>query len=75
MTALSLRDLITALEKKGRLKRISRPVDAAWEPACLIKWMYQALPEEKRFGFLFENVKGTKIPLAIGLLGSCTWVR
>jgi UbiD family decarboxylase len=72
MTARSLRDLIPELEKRGRLKRISRSVDVGWEPACLVKWMYQALPDDKRFGFLFENVKGSKFPLAVGLLGACT---
>ena len=41
---LSLRELIPVLERKGRLKRISQVVDPAWEPASLIKWMFQALP-------------------------------
>jgi 4-hydroxy-3-polyprenylbenzoate decarboxylase len=72
MPTPTFRELIATLEKKGRLKRITRPVDPAWEAGCLVKWLYQAVPDERRFGFLFENVKGSKIPLAVGLIGSST---
>jgi 4-hydroxy-3-polyprenylbenzoate decarboxylase len=69
MTVATLRDLIRVLEEKGKIRRISRAVDPAWEPACLVKWMFQALPEQQRFGFLFEQVHGSRFPLAIGVLG------
>jgi UbiD family decarboxylase len=72
MPTPTFRDLITTLEKKGRLKRIGRSVDPAWEPGSLVKWMYQAQAEDRRFGFLFEQVKGSKMPLAVGVIGSCT---
>jgi 4-hydroxy-3-polyprenylbenzoate decarboxylase len=72
MTAISLRELVQKLEAKGRLRRIGRPVDPAWEPACLVKWMYQTMPDERRFGFLFETVKGSRISLATAVLGSGT---
>src|SRR3989304_6820465 len=67
-----MRDFLSALEKKGLLRRIARPVDRMWEPAALAKWMYQALPEEKRFGMYFENVKGYKIPIVTAALGAST---
>lgn len=51
---------------------MKKTVDRSWEPAALVKWMYQALPEERRFGFFFENVAGTSIPLAMAALGAST---
>jgi UbiD family decarboxylase len=70
MPGLSLRNLIDVLEQKQRLRRIPQTVDRSWEPGCLIKWMFQALPEAQRFGMLFESVKGSKFPLATGIIGS-----
>ena len=72
MSCPSLREFIGLLEQRSRLHRIARPVDRTWEPASLARWMFQALPEERRFGFLFENVEGSDIPLATALLGSST---
>ena len=37
---------------------------------CLIKWMFQALPDEERFGLLFENVKDSTFPLITGAIGA-----
>ena len=70
MAYRSMRDFIVELERRGGLRRISRQVDRMWEPACLAKWMYQALPNDRRFGLMFENVAGSAIPLATGLLGA-----
>jgi 4-hydroxy-3-polyprenylbenzoate decarboxylase len=65
-----MRDFLSALEQRGLLRRISRPVDRMWEPAALAKWMYQALPAEQRFGMYFENVKDSSIPIVTGALGA-----
>ena len=70
MTHRTMRDFLTVLEKKGLLRRISRPVDPLWEPAVLAKWMYQSLPMDKRFGMYFEKVRGSDIPLVTGALGA-----
>lgn len=70
MTHPTMGDFLSALENKGLLRRIARPVDRMSEPALLAKWMYQALPEDKRFGMYFENVKGSAIPLVTGALGA-----
>jgi UbiD family decarboxylase len=70
MTHRTIRDFLSALEQRGLLRRISRPVDRMWEPAALAKWMYQALPAEQRFGMYFENVKGSSIPIVTGALGA-----
>jgi len=72
MTHRTMRDFLSALENKGLLRRISRPVDRMWEPAALAKWMYQALPAEQRFGMYFEKVKGCEIPIVTGALGANT---
>ena len=70
MTHRTMRDFLTALEKKGLLRRIARPVDRLWEPAALAKWMYQGLPAERRFGMFFENVAGSDIPVVTAALGA-----
>jgi len=64
-----MRDYLTALEQHGLVKTVMREVDRSWEIACLAKWMYQALPVEQRFGLIFQNVKGSKIPVITGALG------
>ena len=58
------------LEERGKLKRIQKEVDSSWELSCIARWMFQALPEEKRFGLLFEQVKGYEIPVMTGILGA-----
>ena len=70
MTYRTMREFLSALEKQGGLRRISRPVDRAKEPAALAKWMYQGLPADQRFGMYFENVKGCDIPIVTGALGA-----
>ncbi len=70
MAYRDFRDFIAASEQRGLLRRIARTVDASWEPASLAKWMFQALPDEKRFGLMFENVEGSDAALVTGALGA-----
>ena len=70
MAHRDIRDHLTALESRGKLKRIQKNVDHSWELACLARWMFQALPDEARFGLLFERVKGHRIPVMTGVLGA-----
>lgn len=70
--APDLRSLIARLERDQRLRRIAKTVDPAWEPGSLVKWMFQALPDEQRFAMLFENVAGSSMPLLIGAIGAST---
>ena len=65
-----MRDYLATLEQHDLLQRVTREVDRSWEIACLAKWMYQALPVERRFGLLFQNVKGSSIPVVTGALGA-----
>ena len=34
--------------------------------------MYQALPQEQRFGMFFEKVKGSSIPIVTAAMGAST---
>ncbi|MDB4444307.1 UbiD family decarboxylase [bacterium] len=65
-----IRAYLGVLEKRGKLKRIQKEVDHTWEVSCIARWMFQALPEDKRFGLLFEAVKAYKIPVMTGILGA-----
>lgn len=65
-----MRDYLATLEQHDLLRRVTREVDRGWEVACLAKWMYQALPVERRFGLLFQNVKGSGIPVITAALGA-----
>jgi UbiD family decarboxylase len=65
-----LRTYLAALERDGRLRRITKSVDRTWEPGTLVKWMFQALPAEQRFAMLFENVSGSSIPLLTAAIGA-----
>jgi UbiD family decarboxylase len=69
-TVRDLQAFLGELEAAGKLARVSKEVDSAWEPAALAKWMFQAVPESQRVGLLFENVRGSAFPLAIGALGA-----
>ena len=60
------------LENRGLLQRVTHPVDPSWEPACIVRWLYQGLPEHRRFGLLFESVTGYDMPLMVGILGAST---
>ena len=65
-----MRDFLATLEQQNLVKRVHREVDHNWEVACLAKWMYQALPIDRRFGLYFQNVKGFRIPVITGALGA-----
>ena len=70
MALNDMRDYLAVLEQQGLVRRITEQVDPAWEIGCMVKWGFQALEEKDRFGFLFDNVKGSGIPVATGALGA-----
>ncbi len=51
-----LRDLIEALDRQGKLVRVSVPIIKETELMPLVKLQFRGLPEEERKGFLFDNV-------------------
>ena len=72
MAYRDFREFIAVAEQRGKLRRVRETVDRSWEPGCLIKWMYQALPDEERFGLLFEDVESSEFPLVTGAIGAST---
>ena len=70
MTASTLRHFLELAERHGRLRRMPQPVDRLWEPGCLVKWVFQGLPVEQRFGLRFDRVAGSPFPLVAGALGA-----
>ena len=59
------REHLDALEKAGRVRRISDPVDKDREMHPLVRWQYRGIAQDNRFGFLFEHVTdrtGRRIP-------------
>ncbi len=67
-----LREYLAVLEQRGLLRRVRETVDPEWEIGCLVKWAFQSLPEDRRFGLFFESVAGSGIPAATGALGAST---
>ena len=70
MSARTLREFLEVAERHGRLRRMSLPVDRLWEPGCLVKWVFQGLPMQQRFGLRFDKVTGSPFPLVTGALGA-----
>ena len=71
-----LHDHIHALEEKGLLIRVTRPINKDTEMHPLVRWQFRGgIPESQRRAFLFENVTDSKgrrfdIPVAVGILAS-----
>jgi len=65
-----MREFLAVLEQRGLVRRVTHEVDSSWEIGCLVKWGFQAFSEKDRFGFLFDNVKGSDITVATGALGA-----
>ncbi|MFC2003820.1 UbiD family decarboxylase domain-containing protein, partial [Chloroflexota bacterium] len=68
-----LREYIKALDEKGKLQRVSRPINKDTELHSLVRLQFRGLPEEERKAFLFDNVidsNGRKydIPVAVAAL-------
>jgi UbiD family decarboxylase len=67
---------IAALDEKGLLVRIKRPINKDTEMHPLVRWQFRGgIPESKRRAFLFENVidsagRRYDIPVAVGILAS-----
>jgi UbiD family decarboxylase len=67
---------IAALEQKGLLIRVQRPINKDTEMHALVRWQFRGgIPESQRKAFLFENVVDStgrryEIPVAVGILAS-----
>ena len=70
MALNDMREFLAVLEQRGLVRRVTHEVDSSWEIGCLVKWGFQAFSEKDRFGFMFDNVKGSDIMVATGALGA-----
>ena len=67
---------IAALERKGLLIRVKRPINKDTEMHPLVRWQFRGgIPGSERKAFLFENVidstgRRYNIPVAVGILAS-----
>ena len=69
MAYKDLREYIAALEERGLLKRIAAEVDPELE-ITEITDRISKLEGEKNVALLFENVKGSKMPVLMNAFGS-----
>src|SRR6266508_4538031 len=61
--ATNLQDLRTHLgnlQRRGKLTRVTIPINKDTELMPLVRWQFRGLSEEQRTGFLFENVTNAK---------------
>jgi len=70
-----LREYIKTLEQKGKLVRVTQPINKDTELHPLVRLQFRGLPEEERKAWLFENVydaKGKKygIPVLVAAIGA-----
>lgn len=54
----SLRPYLGVLEQKGLFRWITAEVDKDWEIASIGRMIFRGLPEERRFGIGFNNIRG-----------------
>ncbi|MBI3000095.1 MAG: UbiD family decarboxylase [Deltaproteobacteria bacterium] len=74
MAYRDLRDYLEALEKRGKLHRVTAEVDKDWEIAAVCRRVFQKIIPERRPVLLFERVKGFRIPVLVGSLGASSEV-
>lgn len=55
-----LREYLTALEKVGLLRRVTRLINKDTELHPLVRWQFRGLEEAQRTGFLFDNLTDVK---------------
>lgn len=70
MAYQDMRELIATLEAQGKLRHVKKAVDASWELSCMARWMFQGFDEERRFALMFDNVKGSSMPVCTALIGA-----
>jgi len=63
------REYLSHLEQKDMLKKITKEVDRDWEIAAFCREVFVRYDKENRPGLIFENVKGSDISIATGVIG------
>src|SRR5260370_41240234 len=70
MAYADLRQYLAALDREGKLFHVRAEVEREWEIAAVTRRVFQRIPEKDRPGLLFEHVKGSDIPVTVGILGA-----
>jgi 4-hydroxy-3-polyprenylbenzoate decarboxylase len=70
-----VREHLEALDRAGKLIRVTRTINKDTELMPLVRWQFRGLPESERKAFLFTNVvdvAGRKydMPVAVGCLAA-----
>ena len=64
-----LREYLQVLEKKGLLCHVKAEVDKDWEISAVCRQTFRTIPQERRPALMFDRIKGSDIPLVVGILG------
>lgn len=72
-----VRDHLRAVEERGKLVRVKRPINKDTELMPLVRWQFRGLEEKERKAFFFENVVDVKgrryaMPVTVGTLAANT---
>lgn len=70
MAYKDLQEYLQALENRGKLRHVKKEVDKDKELACIIRWMYQSVPEKDRYGMMFDKIKGYNSAVVTGVFGA-----
>ena len=55
-----IREYLEALDRNGKLRRITCPINKDTELVPLVNLQFRGLPEEKRTAFVFDNITDVK---------------
>src|SRR5207302_8321957 len=69
MPYADLREYLAVLEKKGLLCHVTPEVDREWEVSAVCRQTFRTIPQERRPALMFDHIKGSDIPLVVGILG------
>ncbi|MCZ6489080.1 MAG: UbiD family decarboxylase [Acidobacteria bacterium] len=64
-----LREYLQVLEEKGLLCHVKAEVDKDWEISAVCRQTFRTIPQERRPALMFDRIKGSEIPLVVGILG------
>ena len=70
-----VRQYLEELDRRGLLRRVSRPTNKDTEVMPLVRWQFRGLPAEQRTGWLFENLTDSRdrtfdAQMAVAIVGA-----
>src|SRR3989338_3729457 len=70
MAYRDLKEYLSVLENRGKLRRVKKEVDKDWEVAAVCRQLFYKLPPTRRPALMFDRIKGHDMPLVAGILGA-----